>query len=174
MSHRNNQFGFTLIEVLVAVSILVVISLGVIQLLVRSKQVADTGREKFVATNLAREGLELVRALRDTNWFTDDDRSHWIADSMCSTFTYDVEQFQAGGDVGDEFSSVLFIHPDGSWSHAAGPDGVATPYSRELEVDCSQRESGPAQVVVTSRVSWEGRGGTQEVVLKDKLYNWLP
>lgn len=175
MQRRGSQFGFTLIEVLVALSLLVLVSLGVIQLVLRSKQVADVGGEQFVAANLAREGVELVRSLRDTTWFTDDDRSHWISDAMCGTFTYDIDRLHNGDfEVGAEDEADILIQDDGHFSHASLPDSVATPFARVLEVDCSEREGNPPYVTVIARVSWENRGQPREVLLKEKLYNWLP
>lgn len=174
MLPRNNQKGFTLIEVLVALSILIFVALGVFQLVIRSKQLADIGREQFVATNIAREGLELVRTLRDTNWFSDDDRSNWISDSMCGSFTYDVDRLYAGDDIGGADQAPIFIQGDGRFSHESLTSSVQTPYSRVLEVDCSQREGVPAYVTVSSQVSWANRGQPREVILKEKLYNWLP
>lgn len=164
--------GFSLIEVLVALAFLTIVSLSVIQLVTRARQAAEVARQDFVAANLAREGLELVRAVRDTNWFASSDRSLWIQDDMCDTFTYDSEMLREGADVGSEAVADLYIQDNDEWTHSAA--GESTPYQRVLTVDCNDKDSDPAFVTVTAEVRWQNRGLPHEVVLKEKLYNWLP
>lgn len=63
--------GFTLIEVMVAVFVLIVGVLGaftVVQNITFSSQIASS---KLTATYLAQEGIELVRNQRDSNWLED-------------------------------------------------------------------------------------------------------
>ncbi len=65
---RRSQRGFTLVEVIVMSA---VATIGVLATLVVANvtlQASDTNEKRVAATNLAREGLELVRAARDSNW----------------------------------------------------------------------------------------------------------
>ncbi|MDP9212247.1 MAG: prepilin-type N-terminal cleavage/methylation domain-containing protein [bacterium] len=67
-SKRRNQQGFTLVEVIVMMSIVVIgvlATLSVANLAVRS---SEANEQRVAAVNLAREGVELVRAIRDSNW----------------------------------------------------------------------------------------------------------
>jgi type II secretory pathway pseudopilin PulG len=57
-----------LIEVLVAIIILVVGALSAVKLLGLASINNQLTKERVIATNLAREGLEAVRNIRDTNW----------------------------------------------------------------------------------------------------------
>src|SRR5688572_8908250 len=61
--------GMTLIGVLVATLILTSGALAVVGLMAQTEKNSGLSQEKFVAANLAREGLELVQAYRDHNWF---------------------------------------------------------------------------------------------------------
>jgi type II secretory pathway pseudopilin PulG len=64
----NKSAGFTLIEVVVmmtVVSIGVLGTLGVANLTLRA---SDANQDRTAATNLSREGIELVRSIRDSNW----------------------------------------------------------------------------------------------------------
>jgi len=60
--------GETIVEVIIAVVVLVVGILAAFRLLINSGIQNELSRERVVATNLAREGIEAVRNIRDTNW----------------------------------------------------------------------------------------------------------
>src|SRR6478752_1433458 len=84
MSKKINSQGFTLIGLLIAAMILAIVAIAASQIFGTALSAANTARQQFIAVNIAREGLELVHALRDTNWFTADDRSHWLDHGLCS------------------------------------------------------------------------------------------
>lgn len=60
--------GETLVEVLIALTVLVVGVMGFLRLLGVASVNNQITKERVIATNLAREGLEAVRNIRDTNW----------------------------------------------------------------------------------------------------------
>ena len=63
---KQNQ-GYTLVEAIVAVGILASALLGLVALAVQSVQVSDVSETKLQAEYLAQEGIELVRAVRESN-----------------------------------------------------------------------------------------------------------
>ena len=63
----HNQSGQTLIEMLIAIFILILALTATIVLVVTSINAARDSMNKLVATNLSREGIEVVRNIRDTN-----------------------------------------------------------------------------------------------------------
>jgi len=64
----SNQKGQSLLELLVALFILVSALAATVVLIVTSINAGREGRNRLIATNLAREGIELVRNIRDSNW----------------------------------------------------------------------------------------------------------
>src|SRR6056297_883499 len=70
---RTKQSGVTLIESLVAMAIVVVGLVAILSLVLITMSRARISKEQIVATTLAREGLEIVRTVRDTNWLRDID-----------------------------------------------------------------------------------------------------
>ncbi len=60
--------GFTLIEVLLALTIFSIGILAVLTLSDANVRLAKENADRVLAANLAREGVELVRNLRDSNW----------------------------------------------------------------------------------------------------------
>ncbi len=70
--------GFTIVEVMTAVTILVVGVLAIISIATYSNSVANLNAQRLVAAHLAEEGIELVRNIRDTNYVSG-------ATKFCST-----------------------------------------------------------------------------------------
>lgn len=71
--------GETLVEVFVAIIVLVVGALAATRLFAVATINNQLTKERAIATNLAREGLEAVRTIRDTNWlrFAGERRTCW-------------------------------------------------------------------------------------------------
>lgn len=60
--------GQSLLELLVALGVILAGILGTLTLVLSSINAGRRAAEQIVAQNLAREGIELVRAVRDSNW----------------------------------------------------------------------------------------------------------
>jgi type II secretory pathway pseudopilin PulG len=71
--------GETMIEVLVALTFLIIGAVGAFRLFSLGVINNQLTKEHVVATNLAREGIEAVRSIRDTNWlrFAGERRKCW-------------------------------------------------------------------------------------------------
>lgn len=60
--------GFTLVEVLGSAFVAIIVFTVLAGMISQVYQVARVSKNKFVAVNLAKEGIELVRNMRDSNW----------------------------------------------------------------------------------------------------------
>lgn len=60
--------GFTLVETIIATGVIVFGVLGILSLNTGSIIVSQVSESEFEAAQLAREGIETVRAIRDSNW----------------------------------------------------------------------------------------------------------
>jgi type II secretory pathway pseudopilin PulG len=74
--------GETLVEVLVAIGILGVVLITSFVLVNRGIGTNVTVKNKIIAINIAREGIEGIRNIRDTNWlkYSGDRRNKWLWD----------------------------------------------------------------------------------------------
>ena len=68
-SPQGRQWGFTLIGLLFALAFVVIVVVAIGTLTAQTFGISRASKERFIATALAREGIDLVRALRDDNWF---------------------------------------------------------------------------------------------------------
>ncbi len=66
----NSNAGFSLIEVLFSTALFTIGILGVVSLINQSMADSMNRRNETIAGQLAQEGLELVRNIRDNNWLS--------------------------------------------------------------------------------------------------------
>lgn len=180
-----NNKGFTLVEVLIGLFIAVVASAYAAKTITSTNKVIAAGRDVFIATNLAHEGLDLTRALRDNTWFADPtplDRSEWLSESgICEDlgthrYTVDpnvVRDFLASkAKVPNDSKQELYIQGNTLWTHATSSKQTA--YKRVLTAECAHVDEEPAFVTITSTVTWKGQNGQDKSTsIKELLYNWL-
>lgn len=69
--------GQTLIETVVAIGIIVAITLSLTALTIQALSISRLVRERTVAMNLAQEGVEWARSVRDSNWLRNDAAVPW-------------------------------------------------------------------------------------------------
>ncbi len=170
-SWKTKTYGLSLLGTLLAAFLLTSTAVAMSQLAVRTERSTQTNRELQTATALGREGVELVRALRDTNWFLGrDDGRHWT-EGLCDTteFTLDPATVRRLDPVGDKEKSPLYIADNGEWVHEE--TGQPTAYERLLSVDCGEKDTS---ILVTAAVSWRGADrGNHQWVVSERLYDWF-
>lgn len=73
--------GFTLLETVIAIGIVLFGLVSIIALSTSSVIVSSVTSDEFLATNFAREGIEVARAVRDANWlaYDTDSVTNWDA-----------------------------------------------------------------------------------------------
>lgn len=177
LTKRTHAQGFTLIGVLVAMTILIIAVVALSRLLVGRGRLVTSARHIMIATNLSREGLELVRAVRDTNWYHH--TADW-AEKICPTdpvseLTIDSRMVRFEEPLGSAAQAPLWTNnSSGEYTHTHTPNDQykATPFSRTMTVDCAHRFESSAYIEVASRVTWTLAGRAREVEIKERLYNW--
>jgi len=164
--------GFTLVEVIVALTIIMVGIVGAYGLVNQSLAMANNASARLTAAYLGKEGIEIVRNIRDGNYLKiyGDDGSH--------SYGWDDGLLGCTGGCGADYTM-----------HALGPalagqplkfdDGKlfsyssakATSYKRIITV----RELGASPneyLEVSVKVEWTIHGARQSAVIRENLYNW--
>ena len=73
--------GFTILEVMIAVTVLTIGIFGSVGLISYTISQASNLENKVISTNLAQEGLEITRNIRDTNWIVGRHFNDWDQDN---------------------------------------------------------------------------------------------
>ncbi|MFA4833270.1 MAG: prepilin-type N-terminal cleavage/methylation domain-containing protein [Patescibacteria group bacterium] len=159
------QSGFSILEIVVAFSIITIGLVGVLSLTAQNVQVEYTNKNNLVASQLAQEGLELIRNIRDNNWLVG---NSW--DNSITPGTYIVDysgnissvagigeaRLQQRNDIGEE---------DYYWHEASDPDSL---FSRLITIT----QTSPELLNVSCLIQWEDRGQTFQYVADTILYDW--
>ncbi len=163
---KNNflKKGFTLIEVIVVLYIMSLGLVGVLSLIIQNIQSQSYNKSNLIAYQLAQEGIELVRKVRDNNWRNAlDYDSSLAAGDYYMDYTDSVPRLH-NPVVPDELR--MFLDVDDFYIHGAG--ATSTPFSRKITIEALTDHS----IRVISNVSWGGHGRTYLYNLETVLYNW--
>lgn len=179
ISTPRQRRGFTLIEALVAISIITIAAAGPLYGAAQALKVAQNSRNQLTAAHLAQEGLEYIRKIRDNNFLA----VYATANSIYawSNFKTAVAAclVSAGGCQIDPVVSSLGSCPagvcqklykkslSGATYYSLDTSGTITPFTRKIEITYVSTD----YVKVVSTVTWEFHGlNTIKVV--DYLTNW--
>ena len=193
--------GFTLVETLVALALILAATVGPVSLITRGLADFSFSKNKLVATNLAQEGIELVRAVRETNvicdvlngptiwpWNENPELPNPPGGNPFSNITVGVAidlttttNCSVGGVsivapiLSASCSQKLRFDPATGIYGNGGPQVTAFSRCVSIRVPSSSPDSGiPAQdqMDITSTVTWSERGIEKTVALQERLYNW--
>lgn len=166
--------GFTLIETLVAVSVISIGFVGALVLLAKSASQASILRQRVTGARLAEEGLEVVRNIRDSNWLRNLGWRDGLADTGASvalvnynSLSLDTSPSAASRDCLN-YSGGFYVHP-------AAIESCNTPFKRHIELTTGPADPdlrGAQPLIVASVVSWPEKAQTQTITVLDYLYDW--
>lgn len=138
-----NRRGFSIIEVIISVFVIAVGLVSIIGLIAGSLKESINSRNQTIAANLAQEGVELVRNVRDNNWASGDpDTFHYLDNSDGCIINYD-----SGSIDCTSLSYSLILDGSGYYEHSAG---TSTKFSRRIKIE------GITDKKITSVVTWDG------------------
>jgi len=183
--------GFTLVEVLIALAIFSIAITGVITVAAQGGTNISVARDKITATYLADEGIELMRAMRDTavvdagvgfediGWAAFTSSSYA---SLCTVSSCDIDSTDYSGSSSIPFpnsSNVIGCAPTGGFCplkynptsgyySAVAPAGLPSLFSRAIIISVISAD----EVKVTSTVHWKEGTVVQSVTQSENLYNW--
>jgi len=157
--------AFTLVEILTVLFVISVAMIGLLALIVQNIQSQNFNKYNLIAYQLAQEGIELVRQVRDSNvnnslaWDTNLDPGYYYMDYLDIT---PISTTEAAPET------QLYQDSGGFYIHDSGAS--STPFYRWLEIE---RLSGLDYAsYVRSTVSWEEHDRSYTYQLETILYDW--
>lgn len=164
---KSKKNGFSIVEVMVSITILTIGLLGVSSLVIQNIKVQRINKNDLVASMLAQEGLELVRNLRDKNWL-DQSNPDWRAGINDDDDTFAIDYFLSSQDFNPDYindSETKLYLKDGFYAH--DPTGASTIFSRLISIT-----DYADYMAASSTVRWTMAGKTSDYVLETRFYDW--
>ena len=165
----NPKGGFTLIEMLVAITVLLLSIGGPLTIAAQAVFSSNIARDRLTAAYLAQEGIELTRYLRDNNAVTG---AGWISglDNCVSPNTCILGPGQDPTPRLCSGSCDLLRYRDDMGRYIYSP--TSFPESIFRRTITIEEVVADQEVRVTSEVEWQAGGRTHRVTLTENLFNW--
>jgi hypothetical protein len=181
--NKNQQRGQSLMETIVAIFVLTTAIAAGLGVGIFAFSAATTSQNEVVGANLAREGIEVVRMMRDSNWLAGDVAGGSYALRTCADLPVDKQQCYPLGFSGPTYNIGtpgsyrlaynnsnstwainagggnynLYQQSDGSFTH--GVNGVSL-YARKIVISTNTASPYTAQnpeLIIQSIVGWTGK-----------------
>lgn len=175
--------GFTLVEVLIAISIFVTSALAMLVTLSSGLTQTSYARDRLVASYLAQEGVEYLRNTRDNYMLFSPNGFKDFKDAL--TDCYDgpcnfkeslnlsgqpIEFFKCSDDLTDCELGVEEGKYTDLFSNPSNIDNIPSGFKRKISAGVSGVDSNSIEVIVT--VYWQQGSGTKSVAFSENLFNW--
>jgi type II secretory pathway pseudopilin PulG len=187
MNIYNNQKGQGIVELVAAIAIIIFALAGIITLTLVNIIGQKASENSLIASNLAREGIEVVRNLRDTSWLT----TGFLGDLVSPSDHTVTAEFDITGNVwtlnnsADSISEARLYLKNNLYVHDS-VGSTPTNFYRLITVDfvcadgsvitsgtCSGGTNPVVGYRVKSKVQWHDKGGkTHNYELTDYIYDW--
>lgn len=177
MVNNDKKSGFTLVETLVAITILLLAVAAPLSLATKSLNSAALAKQQITASFLAQEAMEYIRSVRDENVIRFDDWLHassgvqncfngrCIVDPTAISGTDSIKKCSGG-----ICPLLRYNETNGVYSYDSGTGTADSIYTRVVEmVDVVNDE----EIAVLVTISWLGPNGvTYKVIIRENLTNW--
>jgi len=153
--------GFSIVEGMIAVTLISVGLIAVLSLINSSLRLPAIAKDEFLAANLAQEGIEIVRAIRDENWIGGNNFDQNLPEGKWRVHYLETRLLPLSSNP-----PLLFDPTTGFFQYNSGSE---TKFRRQINIDrVSDRE-----LRVSAAVTWESRGIPSSLTVEDHLFDWL-
>jgi len=190
-----NNKGQGLVELIIAIAVIEIGIFSVWSLFLINFNAEREAEMRIVGTNLAREGVEVIKNIRDSNWLKNSNNeltngNIWPWDEKLAAGDYAVNYDSA--EPKQVNLAALYRNSDGFFTNIEAGEAT-TPYQRKITLkdiccvdgddnfQCDSNEyyvddldNCPLKIGinVVSEVTWQISGRSRRTVVEDNLYNW--
>lgn len=194
-SGKKNQSGLTIVESLVAISILVVAVLGPLVIVSQALRTSFFARDQLTTYYLAQEAIEHIRNLRDRNSLIQDNAFNWLKEITFVTGSETKQEFptinaadaqnpikyrlvRSGGYrlelcPSNDCGKLTLDTVTGVYGELSSPNQSQSIYTREIVFYQAPGDAlAEQEVAIEVIVKWNQVGGTYQFKLRESLLNW--
>ena len=177
--------GFTFIETMVAISLLMTSVAFTVTVIRTNILVSSITKDAVVARFLAQEGIEYTRHVRDSHLVdfekTDDLTIDWLGGleacydgTPCTIDTADPTLIDIISCPAGVCPVLKYNETENRYGYDSGVGWEDTVFMREIEIADPGTGTMNTEAIVTVRVVWSERdGSSREVIYQQNLFNWI-
>ena len=155
----SKENGFTFVELMGVFFVVTIGLFGVFAFMRNPIIYTSRAASQLTAANLAQEGIEIVRNLRDGNWV---EEISWNTGLSAGDYEADYQSVGLNLYSGNN----LKINAEGFYNYSSG---LEARFKRKITID----DSGlPDFLKIKVEVSWQDRGKPYKIEVQENLYNW--
>lgn len=179
---KNQESGFTIMETLVAIFILVLSITGPLVFSQTGLRTAFVSRDQMIAFYLAQDAIETIKNMRDQNFI---DKDPWLTASGGGVIPFDLHtSFNIDTTKPIHYQPDFYsctndpcrLYKNASKQYVRSAAGGATPTNFYRKI--YMRETNPGkEAQITVEVSWDTnayQSGTRRVIVQENIFNWFP
>ncbi len=165
LPRAKREGGQSLIEAMVGTTLVLVGILGMIGLVTRSFAANDVVVNRFIAANLAAEGVEVVKNVIDTKVAAHNETWQQIQDDL-SKGPFGVEIGVNGPVIDADLADRKLCFENGGYLYDKSCAGVVTSFKRSVAI------TSATEISVAVTVSWITRGTPNSLTVDDVFWDW--
>jgi len=157
--------GFTIVEALVAITIMLVSITGPLTIISKTLSYARFARDEITAFYLAQDAVEFIRNTRDNNLIAGND---WLTGlnvctggGICA-----VDSSEGTATICASSCNPLKISSSGGYGYISGTETI---FVREVSLN---EISGNQETTVDVTVRWSHGSFTRDFTLREHIFNW--
>ena len=160
---RKKEAGLTLVEVMVSLLLLTSGLIPILGVIISSVALSTRIKNNLIAANLAQEGVEVVRAIRDKAWFDDAafDRDLTDGDYLISW----------NSDTLTAYDSNAYVKIDPATGIYSQAGGIDTIFKRKINI-AKVVSACNCEIKVVSDVTWTEKGINRAISVESHLFDW--
>lgn len=189
---KSKNLGQSMMEMIFSIGILVTTVSAIIALNASNITSQKQSEYYIVANNLAREGIEVIRNIRDRNWLSGLDWDYGLKDSgrYLACFNNQTNSWSVNP-IQDGETGQLFLNDLGVYS-CQSENNLPTPYYRQLDIlqiclnisttaekgtesikaVCDSAFENKIGLKVRSILNWSERNKAHQIIIEDLIYDW--
>lgn len=164
-----NKPAFSMIEIIIVLLVVSIGMTGIMSLIVQNIQSQSISKKTLIAYQLAQEGVELIRQVRDTNWRNGSGAANWRLNLDTGEYYMDYltplpipASDTSDGKLSQDVDGMYYAHP--------GTPLTEGDFSRIITI--AYPNGVDAKMKVNSTVYWVDRGNQYFYTIEAELYDW--
>jgi hypothetical protein len=170
-NNKTMENSFTILEVLVAAFLVTVGLTATLVLISKTLGQTSVSFSQLTAAYLSKEGIEIVRNIRDTNW-VEGGTNRWNDELLnCSSgciADYNHSYCPDPTDPNLPAYNNQYLKVDASGFYSYNPGGTTTKFKRKITIEQIPNDN----LKVTVRVEWGIKGKNYSFTAQENLYRW--